>query len=133
MMPQPPPEVAVVFAAAPPQARKGLLALRALIFRVAASLPEPAPVTEALRWGQPAYLVPKGSTIRIGLPKSGGFALYCHCRTSLVADFRDLVGPNARTEGNRAVLFQDPKDVDTAPVAQLIARASTWHRRSWSP
>jgi hypothetical protein len=125
----PPPEIAAIFAAVPPRQRTGLLALRSLILRVAASCPDPVPVTEALRWGQPAYLAPKGSTIRIGLPKSGGFALYCHCRTSLVADFRDVVGPNARTEGNRAVVFENQKDVDTAPVAALIARALIWHRR----
>jgi hypothetical protein len=126
----PPPEIAAIFAAAQPRQRRGLIALRSLIFQVAAGLPDPAPVTEALRWGQPAYLASRASTICIGLPKFGGFALCCHCRTSLVADCRDIVGPNARAEGNRAVLFDDLSDVHTSPVAVLIARALTWHKRS---
>jgi hypothetical protein len=126
--PQPPPEAAAIFAAAPPKAREGLLALRALIFHIADQ--QSAPLTEALRWGQPAYLTPRGSTIRLGIPKTGGFALYCHCQTSLIADFRLLASPDTRIEGNRAIHFNDPCQIDDLLIAQLIARALTWHRKS---
>ncbi len=126
------PAVRAVVDAAPPPARDGLLALRALILRVAADLPQVGRIHEALRWGEPAYLTPdtrSGSTIRIGLPRSGGFALYCNCQTSLIADFRDQMGSAFRYEGNRAVLFRDPADIDPDRLGILIARALTWHSR----
>lgn len=74
--------VKTAFETVQPDARRGLLALRALIFKTAARLPEVGPIEEALRWGQPAYLTPltkSGSTLRLGVPKAGGFALFAHC------------------------------------------------------
>jgi len=41
-----------------PEARAGLLALRALIFQTAATIPGVGQVQETLKWGQPAYLTP---------------------------------------------------------------------------
>ena len=126
------PKVRAAFDAAPPRARAGMLALRALILDVAAGLPDIGPLEESLRWGEPAYLTPSGSgsTLRIGAPRSGGFALMCNCRTSLIADFRDLAGAACRYDGNRAVRFDDLHDIDPSLIATLISRALTWHRRS---
>lgn len=121
--------VRAAFDAAPAGARRGLLHLRGLIFAVAETT-SAGPVTEALRWGQPAYLAPHGSTLRLGTPATGGFALYAHCRTSLIADFRDMTGGRFETEGNRAVLFAQDADIDDDALAPLIARALTWHRRT---
>ena len=93
-------------------------------------MPEVGPVEESLRWGEPAYLTPvtrSGSTTRIGAPRTGGFALYCNCRTSLIAGFRDLAGPGCRTEGNRAVVFAGVQDIDPTLVSSLIRRALTWN------
>ena len=130
------PAVQRAFDAVPPQARAGMLALRQLIFEVAAGRPEIGPLLETLRWGEPAYLTPvtrSGSTLRLGAPRLGGFALYCNCRTSLIADFRALAGPSARCDGNRAVLFRDIAEIDRDLIGLLIARALTWHRRPKAP
>jgi hypothetical protein len=109
-----------------------MLALRQLIFDTAVRLPEVGRVEESLRWGEPAYLTPEtrsGSTLRLGAPRAGGSALYCNCKTSLIADFRDLAGTAVRTSGNRAVLFAGVGDIDPALTAILITRALTWHLR----
>ncbi|MEC7764567.1 MAG: DUF1801 domain-containing protein [Pseudomonadota bacterium] len=124
-----PDDVAAAFDALPPEARRGLFALRGLILRVAAEC-DAGPITEALRWGQPAYFAPKGTTLRLGAPKTGGFALYAHCRTPLIPDFRDMTGGRFATEGNRAVLFREVAEIDEDALAPLIARALTWHRRA---
>ncbi|WP_309664542.1 DUF1801 domain-containing protein [Tabrizicola sp.] len=124
------PQVRAAFDTAPPSAREGMLALRQLILDVAAGLPEVGRIEESLRWGEPAYLTPEtrsGSTIRIGAPLGGGFALYCNCKTTLIAGYRDLAGPAARTQGNRAVLFASVADIDAALISILIARALMWH------
>ena len=82
-------EVQAVFDAAPLHARETMLRLRALIFEVAANLPEIGRIHETLRWGQPAYVTSKraGASLRIAVPKTGGVELYTHCQTSLIADF----------------------------------------------
>ena len=95
-------------------------------------MPDIGALTEALRWGQPAYLTlasGAGSTLRVGLPKSGGFALFAHCQTSLIADFKALAGAECRVEGNRAVLFRTAGDLRPDLLGLLIRRALRWHWR----
>ena len=132
MIAAPPPQVAAVFASYPAGARTGLLVLRQMIFDEAALLPAAGPLTEALRWGQPAYLTHAtraGSPLRLGIPKSGGFALYANCQTSLIADLAVVAGTRLRFEGNRAVLFEDEQEIAADLVTVLIRRALTWHLR----
>ena len=115
--------VAAVFGGFPTAERAGLLALRARILAIAAR--DNIPVEETLKWGQPAYLAPKGSTIRLGMPKTGGFALYTHCQTSLMQDFRGLC-PDLVFDGNRAVHFTKGEPIPEA-LDLLILRALTYH------
>lgn len=116
-------KVAAVFAGFPADVRAGVLALRRRIFAVAAR--EGIVLEEALRWGQPAYLTPKGTTIRLGQPKTGGFALYTHCQTTVMADFRAIC-PDLAFEGNRAVHF-GPEAAPPDALDILITRALTYH------
>jgi len=61
------PDVKQVFEEMEPSERAVLLKARALIFDCAAEIP----VEECLKWGQPSYLAPKGSTLRLGVNKAG--------------------------------------------------------------
>lgn len=126
-LPDPDAAIAAAFDAFPVDCRRGALALRALIFEIAAEVP--GPLEEALRWGQPAYLTPKGSTLRLGAPKVGGFALYAHCQSRVIPDFRDRFPTEFRYEGNRAVLFDDPTDIRADLLAGLIRHALTYHAK----
>lgn len=121
------PEVRAYFDAAPAPARAGLVALRALIFEVAEAAG--IAVREETRWSQPAYLAPKGTSLRIGCPKTGGFALYAHCQTPLIAEFRAATAGAFTTEGNRAVLFRVADEVEPGALAPLIKAALTYHER----
>ncbi|SOH95145.1 protein of unknown function (DU1801) [Monaibacterium marinum] len=127
------PQVAQAFAKFAPDVRDGLMALRGLIFECAAADPGIGRVHETLKWGQPSYLTPdtkSGSTLRLGVPKSGGFALYVHCQTTLLTDFRHLF-PDAYTyEGNRAVTFTTGQDIMPDTIAALISNALTYHVKS---
>lgn len=130
MTPPMPPEVRAAFDACPSPARPGLERLRALIFRVASGTPGVGRLEEGLRWGQPAYLTPEtksGSTIRLGMAKSGDVALFVHCQTRLIEEFRTVAPPGTRFEGTRAVLFADDSEIDEPALALLIRRALTWH------
>ena len=133
-MPAPsiPPDVAKVFAAFPDAERAGLLRLRGLIFDVARDLPQIGRVAEVLRWGQPSYLTPDrkaASTVRLGVPKSGGFALFVQCQSRIIPSFRTLHEGDFAFEGNRAVLFSSEDDIKPALLAGLVRHALTYHLR----
>ncbi len=117
------PDVKAVFDSFHQPARTGLLHLRRLIFDCAERDKEITPITEALRWGQPAYLCKTGSCLRLGIPKTGGFAIYVHCQTSLIRDFTQLFPNDFTIEGNRAIHFQTLSDIKDDKLGFLITSA----------
>lgn len=124
------PSVAAAFAAMPDDLRPAALSLRRLILDTAADTPQAGRIEESLRWGQPAYLTPEtksGSTLRIGLPKSGGVAIYTHCQTSLMSDFRHAYGEDFAYEGNRAIHLDPDEPLPEMPLRALIRAALTYH------
>ncbi len=121
------PAVEAAFEAFPKNTRTGVLALRELVLSTAETLPKATPLQEALRWGQPAYLAPKGSTIRLGGHKAASFALFVHCQSRLMGDFTSAFPGEDRIDGNRAVLFDHPDQIDPTRHGWLIARALTYH------
>ena len=107
-----------------------LRALREMIFATAAETPGVGALTETLKWGQPAYLTEQtksGSTIRLGVPKSGGYAIYAHCHTSIIPDFQAAF-PDLTYEGARGVHFP-AEQLPPEEVAALIRSALTYHQR----
>ena len=130
MIPAMPPQVRAVFDTWPAPVQSGLTRLRALIFAEAALLPAIGPLTEALRWGQPAYLTLQtgaACSLRLGPGKAGDFALFVHCRTDLIQAFSAGPGHGARVQGTRAVLFATPADIPEPAVSHLIRSALTYH------
>lgn len=122
--------VEAMFNAFPQPARTGLLALRSLIFETAAVTPDVGALQETLKWGQPAYLTPQtksGSTIRLGLPKIGGFAIYTHCQTTILSDFQIMFPDDFVYEGNRAIQFKDSDALALDKLRMLIRSALTYH------
>ena len=130
-VPTAPEEVRAVLAGYPPSVRAKLERIRALIFKVAVASEGVGPVTETLKWGEPAYLTTEtgaGSTIRLGWKKSvpEKFAMYFICRTDLVDTFRSLY-PELTCEGNRAVVFDVKEALPLDAVASCIEIALTYH------
>lgn len=132
------PAVAAVFDAYPSDVRAQLLALRELIFEVAASTPGVGALQETLKWGEPAYLTPhtkSGSTVRIGFKPSqpDQYALYVNCQTTLIDTFRAMFGDEFNFEGNRAVVFQVGDTPPADALALCIAAALTYHLNKRQP
>ncbi|MDJ0788417.1 MAG: DUF1801 domain-containing protein [Myxococcota bacterium] len=126
------PEVAAVFEGYPPQLRRKLLALRALIFETAAATEGVGPIEETLKWGEPAYLTSEsksGSTIRIHWKESAPreYAMCFHCQTTLVSDFRRQFPDVFRFDGNRRIVFEAGDRLPKGPLASCIAAALTYH------
>lgn len=121
--------VRAAFDAFPEPERAGLLQLRELILSIGAEDPKVPSVTEGLRWGEPAYLTPArvGSTIRLGMPKAGGFAIYANCNSTIISDFAEAYPDWDIIEGNRAVVFKSADDIDPVRHGALIRAALTYH------
>jgi Domain of unknown function (DU1801) len=128
------PAVAAVFKAYPVGLRNRLLALRTLVFDVAAKTEGVGPLTETLKWGQPSYLTQEtrsGTTVRLDrLKKGDGYALYFHCQSGLVPRFRELYPERFRFEGKRALLFAPDERLPLQALRHCVALALTHHLRA---
>lgn len=126
-------EIAAVFAAYPEDVRPRLLGLRTLIHETAAATEGVGPLTETLKWGQPAFLTEKsksGSTIRLHTTKQPGeAAIFFICHTGLVNRFREIFPDALRYEGTRAITFRRDELVNEDALAQCLAMALTFKLR----
>jgi hypothetical protein len=129
-------KVAAVFAAYPSKLRSKLMALRELVFDVAERTEGIGPLDETLKWGQPSYLTAatgSGSTVRLDrLKKEEGYALYFHCQSGLVEQFREQYGDAFRYEGKRALLFSAGERVPAKALRHCVGLALTQHLRKKS-
>jgi hypothetical protein len=125
--------VASVFKAYPAEVRGKLMALRALMFETAAATEGVGPLTETLKWGQPSYLTQEtgsGSTVRIDrLKKGDGYAIYFHCQSGLVGQFKAIYPDTFRYDGKRAIVFEMKDRVPDRALAHCIGLALTHHLR----
>lgn len=121
------PKVAQAIESYPPAVRTRLMALRETIFDVADATDGVGQIEETLKWGQPAYLTTEsGTTIRLDGTKDGGHALYVHCQTSLVDNYRALYDGVLRFEGNRSILFDADDKPPKAALEHCIRMALTY-------
>ncbi|MEB7885629.1 DUF1801 domain-containing protein [Serratia fonticola] len=103
-------DVCVAFNSYPEQGRNMLLAIRELIFAVAAKTAGVGSITETLKWGQPSYLTLEtgaGTTIRLDRFGDSHVAIFFHCQTTLIDTFRTLF-PELTYSKNRAIVL-DPQ------------------------
>ncbi len=124
------PEVEEKFKSYPPNVRKKLKVLRKLILETAKEIEDIQELEEALKWGEPSYLVKKGSTIRMDWKarNPNQYAMYFSCTTRLVPTFQLLFKNQLKFEGKRAIVF----DLDEMPNEELIkyciTLALTYHK-----
>lgn len=99
--------VAHAFDTFPTPARKRLLELREIIGEVASNEADCSPLSETLKWGQPSYLSPVGSTVRLGTMSAHPeyVAVFFTCSTRLVTTFKMVFNGAFIFEANRAILI----------------------------
>ena len=127
-----PPEVAAVISLRPTQARERTLILRQLIFETAGTCEGVGRLTEALRWGEPAYLTQatkSGTTLRLGWSPAHPerCSIYFNCKTTLVETFRSLFADELTLEGNRALHVDLTAPVPEAALRVCFAATLTYH------
>lgn len=133
-----PPEVDAAFSAFDPQVRDLLMQCRTLVFDTAAEVDGVGQITETLKWGQPSYLTQTtaaGSTIRLAMaaPESGTAApcpaLYVHCATDLIEQFKTFYPNTFEYQGKRALIITRDIGSVTAELRHCIALALTYKLR----
>ena len=123
------PKAKAKFAAYPNTVQPKLNALRELILEVAATSETITELEETLKWGEPSYLVKKGSTIRIDwkIKTPEQYAMYFKCTSKLVTTFREVYGDTFTYEKNRAILFQLDEKVPKKELKECISMALNYH------
>ena len=123
-------DVAVVFDEYPEEVRESLLQLRQLILDTAKATEGVGELEETLRWGEPTYLTTKsksGSMVRINSKTPEQYALYVHCQTDLIAQFKDLYPTQFEYDGKRSIVFRQGEKLPKAKLRHCISLALTYH------
>lgn len=86
-------------------------------------------IEETLKWGEPSYLVKKGSTIRIDWKAKtpNQYAMYFKCTSKLVLTFKAVFGDTFKYENNRAILFNLDDEVPEKELKTCIRLALQYH------
>lgn len=123
------PRVAEKFRNYPDEVREKLTDLRNLILETAGELEDIDMIEETLKWGEPSYLVKKGSTIRIDWKAKSPdqYAMYFKCTSKLVPTFKALYGNKFEYENNRAILFDLDGTIPRDELKDCISMALTYH------
>ena len=123
--------VKTVFDAYPVTVKKKLLFIRQLIFDIASESDDIGELEETLKWHQPGYLTSKprsGTTIRLDYIESSQYAIYVHCQTTLIAEFKEVY-PELDYDGNRAIIFNSKNKLPLKAIKHFIYLALTYHHR----
>lgn len=123
------PEVVTKFNSYPKEIKPKLDHLRHLIIETAKEADGISELEETLKWGEPSYLVKKGSTIRVDwkAKSSDQYAIYFKCTSKLVSTFREVYGDTFKYEKNRAILFDLNDKVPQQELKACIRAALTYH------
>ena len=128
-----PRDVAAAFAAFPEFTRQRALEVRDLIFETARSTPEAGPITETVKWGEPAYLTEAtgaGTTIRLGWDRISAVPkVLVNCQTTLIDEFRTRFPIEFRYEKTRAILLPISEPYPKTALQVCLITALTYHLR----
>ena len=117
----------------PAGVQSALRACRSMIFGVAENHSEIGPLTETLKWGEPAYLTgvtKSGSTLRLSTTrKDHRVALFVNCKTNLIEQFRTQYPTTFDYEGARALVLKTPPEEVVLELEHCIALTLTYHLR----
>lgn len=132
-LPDMPTAVAAAIADYPNPARETFHAIRAIVLRAAETNRVVGPLTETLKWGEPAYLTEaskSGSTLRIAWKpaKPEHIGVLLNCRTTLVETMRSIYPEVLDYQANRAVLVRLDAPLPTDALDHCARLAQTYHR-----
>ena len=80
-------------------------------------------LTETLKWGEPSYISPIGSVIRLDwkAKRPDQYCIYFNCKTRLIETFKELYADTFEYDGNRAIIFKIEQAVPLKELAHCIS------------
>lgn len=129
------PQAKAKFKTYPPKVRKKLEVLRKLVLDTAKEIDDVNEIEETLKWGEPSYLVKKGSTLRIDWKEKtpDQYAMYFKCTSKLVETFKIVYGDTFNYEKTRAIIFKINDKVPTKELKKCIGAALQYHTLKNTP
>lgn len=123
------PATAQKFASYPVHVKYQMDALRELIREVAVEAEDVTALEETLKWGEPAFLTKKGSTVRMDWKQKAPdqYAVYFKCTSKLVGTFREVYGDLFRYEKNRAIVFSLTEEIPRTELKDCLSMALRYH------
>lgn len=109
--------------------REALLELRQLIFDIARELSSGGSIIESLKWNQPSYAMKKGTPIRLDTFGEDKIALFFHCQTHLIEQFREMFQGDLDFSKNRAIILDPTQPLPMDDLRVCIQMGLTYHRK----
>lgn len=109
-----------------------LVQIRTLIYTIAAENKDIGEITESLKWGQPTYSTLKsksGTPIRMDR-LNDQVAIYFHCQTSLIENFRELFANDLQFLNNRAILLNPLEPLPLNEIRFCLSSALLYHKQN---
>ena len=102
------PRVIITFERYPTFVQPQLQSLRELIVQTAIELEDVVELQETLKWGEPSFITPIGSTLRMDWKEKfpDQYQLYFQCTSKLIPTFKSVFGNRLHYEGTRAIIFK---------------------------
>ncbi|QPO12815.1 DUF1801 domain-containing protein [Thalassospira sp. A40-3] len=126
------PDVAAKFNACPAHARRALMSIRGWILELAGEIDGVGPITESLKWGEPAWRPKSGSGITIRADWKAKtpdqVMIFFDCKTDLIDRTRSLLSADLATEGNRAIILPLDRPLPEPAIKTALGWALTYHR-----
>lgn len=85
------------------------------------------PLVESAKWGQLSFATPNGTPIRIDRFSDTQVALFVHCQTHLIDDWKSMFAETLNFSKNRAILFQLDASLPEEPLKICIDQAFHYH------
>lgn len=131
-IPEPVADVGEYLSARSAPVRESLLELRTLVYQVAAEDPRIGPLTETLKWGEPAYLTAKtraGTTLRLAVKKGDAerTGMFFHCQTRVADRIKELYPETFEFDGTRGLLFAPGVGLPVEAVKGCMVLVLTYH------
>ncbi len=123
------PSVEDKYAMYPAHIRPLMDRLRDLILEVAVEKERITEIHETLKWGEPSYLVRKGTTIRIDWKQKTPeqYGMFFQCTSKVVPTVKEIFEDKFRYDGSRAILFDVDKKLPEKEVRTCINLALDYH------
>ncbi|WP_314062024.1 DUF1801 domain-containing protein [uncultured Vagococcus sp.] len=109
-----------------------LLKIRQLIFDTQKELAPNELLNENLKWNQPTYTAKNGTAIRLDQFGPDKIAIFFHCQTTLVEQFRKIFADTLDFTKNRSIIFPTTEDLPMDELKICIQIGLTYRQKAVS-